>query len=274
MATARSSVAFNVNANDSKVRDNRFQRFGTTGVLHGNGHLIVGNHWFQGDDGVDTPRLAGLVLTEPNSKSVVTGNYIDNSFVELTNEHDAEPDFSNEYSFGGLSLTGNIFTANDVASWFSWIVVKPFGPGHFLQGLSVVGNTFKAINGSVARVETVDDSIAPLNFGMTRKILFHGNTFNGVTQITENPVTLEFTQSSASKTWVLNVGDYLPFGGWARTVEGVLAENAVTNAAGTEIYTMPYATPNYGASGNQVKLTWSEAVKGKVQLTARVDNPV
>ena len=39
-----------------------------------------------------------------------TGNYIDNCFVEWTNEHDAAPDFSSEYSFGGLSLTGNVFT--------------------------------------------------------------------------------------------------------------------------------------------------------------------
>ncbi len=45
-ATARTSVAFNVNANDAKVRDNRFERFGHTGVLFGSGHLIVGNHWW------------------------------------------------------------------------------------------------------------------------------------------------------------------------------------------------------------------------------------
>ena len=42
----------------------------------------------------DGARLAGLVLTKPNVKSVITGNYIDNTFIEWTNEHDAEPDFS------------------------------------------------------------------------------------------------------------------------------------------------------------------------------------
>ena len=36
---------------------------------------------------------------------------------------------------------------------------------------------------------------------------------------------------------------------------------------------MPYVTPAYG-DGNQVRLTWSEAVKGKVQVAVRVDNPV
>ena len=136
-ATARSSIVFNVNANDAKIRDSRFQRFGHTGVMNGNGHLIVGNHWFQGDEVTDGPRVAGFVFTYPNMKTVITGNYIDNSTIEWTNEHDATPDFASEFSFGGLSMTGNIFTANDVASWFSWIIIKPYGPGHFIQGLNV-----------------------------------------------------------------------------------------------------------------------------------------
>jgi hypothetical protein len=94
-ATARTSVGLNVNANDAKIRDSRFQRMGTTMVLKGNGHLIVGNHWFQGDEVTDGPRVAGLVFTETNVKSVVTGNYIDNCFIEWTNEHDATPALRN-----------------------------------------------------------------------------------------------------------------------------------------------------------------------------------
>ena len=63
----------------------------------------VGNHFFGGDDATNGIRRAGVVLTLPNSKTFFTGNYIDNSFIELSNEHDATPDYSNEYSFGGLS---------------------------------------------------------------------------------------------------------------------------------------------------------------------------
>lgn len=273
-ATDRTSVAFNVNANDAKIRDNRFQRFGTTGVMNGNGHLIVGNHWFQGDNVTDGPRVAGLVFTYPNLKSIITGNYIDNSFIELTNEHDEAPDFSSEYSFGGLTITGNIFTANDVASWFSWIVIKPYGPGHFIQGLAVQGNTFKSINGSIDRIDKLDDSIAPLDFSRTRNVVFEGNTFNGVNQPTINPVTLEFAQNSAAVDWSLDVSGYLPFGGWARTCEAVVPEGAITNASGAGVWGMPFATPNHGSSSNMIKLTWPEAAKGNVQITARVDKPV
>lgn len=273
-ATSRTSVGLNVNANDAKIRDGRFQRMGTTMVLRGNGHLIVGNHWFQGDEVTDGPRLAGLVFTETNVKSVVTGNYIDNCFIEWTNEHDATPDFGSEYSFGGLTVTGNIFTCSDVASYFSWLVVKPYGSGHFLQGLSVTGNTFKSLNGTIDRVERLDDSIASLDFSLTRNVEFSGNTFNGIAQNTINPVTLEFNQASPDANWVLDVSAYLPFGGWAREVTSLVAENPITNTSGSTVFAMPYVTTLDGPDRNLVRTSWPEAVQGRVHVTARVDRPI
>ncbi len=273
-ATARTTVGLNVNANDAKIRDSRFQRMGTTMVLYGNGHLIVGNHWFQGDEVTDGPRVAGLVLTQANVKSVLTGNYIDNCFIEWTNEHDAAPEYSSEYSFGGLTVTGNIFTCNDVASYFSWIVLKPCGSGHFLQGVSVTGNTFKSLNGAVDRVERVDDSIAPLDFARTRNVEFSGNTFNGITQNTINPVTLEFNQASPEQSWLLDVSAYLPFGGWAREVVSLVAENPITNASGAAVFAMPYMTTLDGPDRGFVRATWPEPVQGRVHVTARVDRPI
>jgi hypothetical protein len=271
-ATARTSVAFNVNANDAKIRDSRFERFGHTGVMFGNGHLIVGNHWFQGDNLTNAPRLGGMVFTYPNMKSVITGNYIDNCFVEWTNEHDAAPDFGVEYSFGGLTITGNIFTASDVASWFNWLVIKPYGSGHFIQGLSVTGNTFKSVNGNIDRIETVDNSIAGLDFGRSRNVVFEGNTFNAVTQATINPVTLEFVQNSDALSWTLDSSGYLPFSGWLRNVTSIVTEGAITNAIGTNVFSQPYVTTTYGANNDLIQLTWSEACKGRVIVTSRMDN--
>ena len=273
-ATARVSLALNVNANDAKLRDNRFQRFGTTMVLFGNGHLIVGNHWFQGDNVTDGPRVAGLVFTYPNVKSVVTGNYIDNCFIEWTNEHDAAPEFSSEFSFGGLTVTGNIFTVNDAAPWFSWIVIKPYGAGHFIQGLSVTGNTFKSLNGTTDRIERVDTSFADLAYGSVRNVVFDGNTFNGIGQVTQNPVVLQFDQSVEAVEWTVDFAGYLPFGGRAREVTSVVAEGAVTNGSDAAVFAMPFVTTEEGAARDQIALGWPEAVKGRVHVTARVDKPV
>ncbi|SEK52849.1 hypothetical protein [Pacificibacter marinus] len=270
----RQSIAFNVNANDSKVRDSRFQRFGHTGILCGTGHLFVGNHLFQGDNFNSSPRVGGLIFTYPNVKSIVTGNYIDNASIEMNNEHDAAPDFGTEFSFGALTITGNIFMSIDSADWFSYIVVKPYGAGHFIQGLSVQGNTFKAINGNIDRIEKIDTSFATLNMSRMRNIVFEGNTFNAISDPCFNPVSLEFTQSTASSQWTLDPSNYLPFGGWARTVESMVFVDALTNSSGSQVGTIPYATVNYGSNSDQVRLTFPQATKGKVRLSVRMDNPV
>ncbi len=273
-ATARTSVAINVNANDAKIRDNRFQRFGLTMILNGNGHLIVGNHWFQGDDVDNGPRVAGLVFTYPNLKCVVTGNYIDNSFVELNNEHDANPDLSNEFSFGNISFTGNIFTVQDTNDYFSWFVLKPYGPGHTLKGFNVTGNTFKSINGSIDRIDKLDDSIASIDPWSVRNVTFQANTFTGISQPTINPATLEFTQSTASKVWTLDVSSYLPFEGNARTVSSVVHKGPIKNESNEDVFANPFVYVNAGSQGNQVQLNWPEKCTGTVVVTSRVDKPI
>ncbi len=273
-ATARQSVAFNVNANDAKIRNNRFQRMGTTGVLHGSNHLIVGNHWFQGDEVVDGPRVAGMVFTYEPCESVITGNYIDNCYIEWTNEHDASPDFGSEYSFGGLTITGNIFIASDVASWMNWIVIKPYGVGHYIAGLHVNQNVFRSSKGTVLRVDGVDDSIAGLDNFRCRNLTFERNTFHGVTQTVSSPAVLEFTQGSNQTTWTLDVSTYLPFSGAARTVSAITAEGQILNAANAVVQAMPYAKIAQGSENNLVQLIWPEPCRGTVQVTVRVDSPL
>lgn len=270
----RLTVAFNVNANDAKVRDSRFQRFGHTGILFGTGHIFVGNHLFQGDNFDNSPRMGGLIFTYPNVKSIITGNYIDNASIEMNNEHDAAPDFGTEFSFGALTITGNIFMSIDSAEWFSYIVVKPYGAGHFIQGLSVQGNTFKAINGWIDRIEKVDTTFATLDNSRMRNIIFEGNTFNAISDPCFNPVSLEFTQSTASTNWTLDPSSYLPFGGWARTVESMVFVGPLTDSSDDAVGTIPYATPNSGSNSDQVGLTFPQATKGKVRLNVRMDNPI
>lgn len=272
-AQDRSTIAFNVNANDTKIRDNRGVRFRHWAVMNGTGHLIVGNHFFQGDDQTAGVRLAGLVLTALNAKTTVTANYVDNCFIEWTNEHDQAPDFSNEFSYGGLSITGNVFTVTNVVPSFRWIVVTPKGAGHYIQGLTVSNNVFRPLNGNIDRVEMVDTTVAGLDFSRTRNCVFENNAFNAVNQQTVNPVALEFQQNTPAGTWTLDPSAYLPFGGWARYVTGLIAEGAITDGAGAKRYDMPYTLALQGTGKNQVALVWPVATQGKVMVTARVDNP-
>jgi hypothetical protein len=272
-AQDRTSICFNVNANDVKVRDNRAVKFGTFAIMAGSGHLIIGNHWFQGDEEPNGLRMAGLVLTDTNVKTTITGNYIDNNVIEWANEHDAFPEFNNEYSFGGLTITGNIFTTIRVAPWFRWLVIRPHGPGHYIHGLAITGNAFRPLDGAIDRIEGVDTTFAGLDMSKARNIVVEGNTFNGVTQTIANPVVLEASRATPEKVWTVGSGGYLPFGGQARIVTSVMFEGRIESDSGTAIYAPPYYNGSQGPDGASITLTWTVPVKGKVRVTARMDNP-
>ena len=269
----RISIAFNANANDVKVRDNRAIHFRHFGLLAGNGNLVVGNHWFQGDDEVDGLRLAGLIIAGTDVKTTITGNYIDNSSIEWTNEYESDPSFGNQFSFGGLTITGNTFTASDVAPWFAFIVVKPYGAGHFLQGFNLSGNVFKPISGNIDRIDKVDTTFATLQYNRMRNVTVEANSFTAVTQPIANPVYLQHDQATAATVWTVSPGPYLPFGGWARNVESVVAEGKITGPANEYRTDMPYVEVEQGASKQDVTVNWAAAAKGRIQIRVRMDNP-
>lgn len=269
----RSTVCFNSNANDLKIRDCRSVRFKHTAVMCGAGHVFNGNHFFQGDEVTGGSRTGAIVFTQLNIKTLWTGMYLDNSFIEWTNEHDSAPDFSNEHTFGGLTVTGSIFTVNNSADWFRFIVIKPYGPGHYIHGLTVSDNVFKALNVRIDRVDKVDTSISTLDEGLYRNITFDGNSFNSVDQATISPVNLRFDRASVEANWVCDFGDYMPFGGNVRKVTNFLAQGPVYNASNAKVYTMPYIDFNYGPEKEQARINWSEPVRGTVHMTARCDEP-
>ena len=273
-AQNRTSIGFNVNTNDAKIRLNRSNRFAHFGIMNGTGHIVLGNHFFGGDNETAGVRRAGLVFAQPNVKSFLTGNYIDNCFIEMTNEHDDQPEFASEFTFGGLSITGNIFMASNVAPWFRWLVITPRGAGHSLNGLVVSNNTFRVTGATIDRIEMVDTTHAALQFNSFRNVRFEGNTFNAITQATVSPLFIQHSQNTAADTWTVDGGAYMPFGGWARNVAALVAEGAITNASNVTQWSAPYVVVEQGASKNLVELKWQTPVKGVMQVTLRCDNPV
>ncbi|PZO66410.1 MAG: hypothetical protein DI498_07100 [Paracoccus denitrificans] len=273
-AQDRTTVAINVNANDTKIRNNRASRFCHFLVAAGAGHMIASNHFFQGDGSGAGVRFAGIVLTAENVQVNITGNYIDNASIEWTNEHSAFPDYTRGYSFGGLTISGNTFLCSQTVPGFCWLVFKPFGSGNFIHGMSVVGNVFKSSTGKVTRVDRVDNSLADADYGRMRNIRFSGNTFTGVDTVVANPLTYVHTQSTAAATWTLPVGTGLPFSGYARKVEALVAETAITNASNARVAGMPWVRVEQGSQRNAITLNWDQPAKGRVSVQVRMDNPL
>jgi hypothetical protein len=272
-AQDRTSIALNVNGNDAKIRNNRVVRFAHFAIIAGSGNMFIGNHFFQGDDQTAGVRRAGIVFTSTNVKTLITGNYIDNCWIEWGNEHDEAPDFQSEFSFGGLTLTGNIFTCNDVSPNFRWFVVKPYGSGHFINGFTMNDNVFRTVNTNIDRVEGVDTTHAALDFSRLRNLVVESNAFNGVNSVTQSPVMIQHDQNTAADTWVLDAAAFLPFGARARNVQAVVTEGPIETAGNVKDYTMPYVETEQGLGGTLAHLRWSRALKGRVHATIRCDNP-
>lgn len=266
----RTSIAINCNANDVKIRDNRATRFRHFALIAGQNNIITGNHFFQGDTVVNGIRSAGLIIAAQHTGSVVNGNYIDNCFIEWTNEQDPAPDYNSEYSFSSLSITGNIFLSGEVAPWFSYIVIKPHGAGHIINGLTITDNRFRSLNGPIDHVERIDTSFADMDFSRMRNIEMTGNSFHGVNHPVANPVQVEHTQSSPAQTWVVDISERFPFGGWAIAVDSITMDGPVRNASNVTQFTTPYVVTDQGPERDLLNLVWNTSVKGSIFMQARM----
>lgn len=269
----RKSICFNINSSDCKIRDNRANKFLHFGVIGGSGNLISGNHFFQGDGIVEGVRSPGLVITDNNAKLTFTGNYVDNCYIEWTNEHDATPDFTSGLSFHGLTVQGNIFFATNAAPWMRFISIKPFGTDHFINGMSVTGNLFKKTNGAqLEQVDGVDTSIANLDLTRTADLQFDGNTYHGIVKRTENPVYIRATENTATQTWYVDMSDYTPFGAPVKYGLAVMPDGPVRSSSNVAIFTAPWTQGYQGTNGTSLRIGWSQEVHGSVFVTARCDN--
>lgn len=267
----RKSIALNATANDVKLRHNRAVRFQNFAVLAGTNNLVLGNHFFQGDSIAQGVRSAGLVMIGTYNSSTISENYVDNCFVQWTNERDANPTYTAGFSFSAMTITDNIFYCNEVAPWFSNIVIRPHGPGHFLNGVVIAGNKFRSVNGTIDRAERVDTTFADLNHFRHLNVSVRDNTFHGVTAKVENPLRLRFSQNSNSQVWGVWAQGRLPFGGKARGCDAVTVLGPLRNSFGQIVHDTPYVELEQGAGNDVINLRWSQSLRGTVSTMIRME---
>ena len=267
----RSSIAINANSNDVKLRNNRATRFKHFAVLEGSNSVVLGNHFFQGDTVPAGARTAGLVIANSYTSATISGNYIDNCFIEWTNERDPDPNFSTGFSFSSMSIEGNIFLTTDAAPTFSYILVKPFGTGHFLNGVSITGNNFRSIQGTIERVDRVDTSIADLDYSRFKDVTFAGNSYHQVSKQVANPMRVFHSEETPTATWNIDLSQELPFSGQVRDVDAIVATSEIQAGDGTNVFVMPYVNAQQGANLDRVHVVWGQPVTGDVAITVRID---
>ncbi|WP_121630531.1 right-handed parallel beta-helix repeat-containing protein [Tropicibacter alexandrii] len=267
----RTSIGLNTNANDVKIRNCRASQFRHFAVISGAHNILSGNHFFQGDDASNGTRSAGIVITTRACNTQITGNYIDNAFIEWTNEREPEPDYTGGFGFAGLSVTNNVMLASNVAPWFSHIVIKPYGSGHFVNGMNVSGNTFRCVQATMYRAERVDTTYAPLDLTRMRGVNFQGNTYHNIVSGGENPLRIQHSQNSHDATWEVDTLYRLPFEGYALDVESVVTRSRPRNPSNVSKFDMPYTLTEQGGQKDKVHLVWNEPMVGDVTVVVRMD---
>ncbi|MHA6347480.1 glycosyl hydrolase family 28-related protein [Roseivivax sp. CAU 1761] len=268
LAQNRLTVALNTNGQDVKLKNCRASYSRHFLVASGAQSLVSGNHFFQGDSAPTGLRTAGIVIARRACNSTIDNNYIDNCFIEWTNEREPEPDYTGGFGFAGLSVTSNICLASQVATTFSFLVVRPYGSNHRLNGVTVAGNTFRVV-GRIERVERVDTSFAPLNLDASNRVTFEGNTFNNI--VSANPLVLQHAQASHADTWVVATGGRLAFDGRALEVDALALRSRLRNSANGSEWAMPYAVTRQGPGLNDVHVIFPVPVRGDLSLTVRMD---
>ena len=276
LAQERTTIAISLNSNDVRIRNNHAIRFRHFAFLSSALCIISGNHFWQGDNTASRNPTAGIVFTDRRSNSTLVSNYIDNCYIEVTNEHSPlENGDANSPTFGDLIMTGNMFVAADVPNWFTFLRIMPYGNNHRLSGINMTHNTFNVFNGSqIDRVESLNLSNGSIDHSASEDIVFEYNVFNGVTRRTQNPAFVEVTQPTALAAWPYDHAQIVPFGGRVLSASSITALGPIQNAANVAQFSAPYVSVNQGAAGQAVAINWAAAVKGRVALQLRSDRTI
>ena len=187
----------------------------------------------------------------------------------MNNEHDAEPDHISTFSFGGITITGNFFTVSDVANWFSWIQIAPYGSGHFINGLTITDNVFKIASGhAIERAERVNTTYADLDHSRAYNLTMTGNMFYKVNKEAANPLRVEVEQSSQASTWSEDLTGLIPFEGAIHHVEAFAPLGRLESNSGALRSDLPY----FEASGDStLQIRWPSSTRGTLYCSVRCD---
>ena len=158
-----------------------------------------------------------------------------------------------------------------MAPWFSFIVVKPHGAGHFLNGVAITGNKFRAVQATIDRAERVDTSFSDLDRSRFKDVTVSGNSYNQVTAQVANPLVVRHAQSTANDVWTVPTEGELPFEGWATDVTSVVVMGDLRTDTNTVEWDFPTVYPEIGPGNDQVELRWRRAFRGEVNLSVRID---
>lgn len=266
---SHTGIGITANDNDVKFLNNRIINFRHSQVCHGGGYTISGCHNWQGNGAA--VRTGAFIFTNPSPFLTMTGNYIDNGGIEITNENQS----SGGNAFNDITITGNAFTmASSALGGSRYITLGIVGYGtdtavRGIEGMSVCNNVFRRLVGGGA--ETIDNVDAVevhgtggLDNDAINDFVWTGNTYRNITYHVSNPNKFKRNYAGGAETtsYGINFDNRLPFGLQPRSLEAVSLFN-MRNAASV------LQSPTYAVirGGTGYTFTFTTAMSGTVYAT-------
>lgn len=254
----RSAIAISYQGGDAHIIGNVMAYYKHAIVLGSGGYIIANNHPYQGNEGDDSAPLEPcIIFTKSGGTAAITGNYFDNSSIRLSNQDGT----SESNPLGRMTITGNRWVQKATNPEFAFIEAEVWrDPSKAIADLSVVGNWFLSLSGSVDCTKVTAKFGGGLDAASFNDIHFNGNSFNGVSRV-ENPATVAAT-STSSQNAVASFSGHFPFGGTVKRTTAVVP--VVDSAQAFRVSVVNQTT-------NAIQVTFSGAVSGTTNITARCD---
>lgn len=214
----RGSYGITVSDRDCKVYFNRIINFLASFVGHGGGYTIVGNHNWQGGS-ESYKRQSAYLFTNISPFTTITGNYIDNGGIEISNEGTPAKSALND-----ITISGNILTHSHLATTDSPFIkltlvgydthTSPVG----IDGFCVTNNTFRKLVGGGGSVQPRPDElevfgIRSLDADAINGLFWKHNTYRNITLKTQCPDTQKVSASAGNETNIFTHNfNRFPFG--------------------------------------------------------------
>ncbi|MHC8945934.1 hypothetical protein ACYX78_14805 [Advenella incenata] len=283
----RQSIFCTVSTNDCKFRGNYVWEFRHTLVLHGSGNVLTGNHFWQGqqktagEDPALNTRTASIILTSANNKTNITGNYIDNSWIELANDNTTAQNWP---LGGGVTITGNQFTTVSKIGTYGFIALAPYKANSTCARISVVGNVFKNVDGgdhgTVVPMEKADVIIVPqgsngsIDRSQVSQIYWRANSYSQVKKSTSSELTIEKVVAAGSETSTVGFSfqELFSWNFYPRAVLSTSVYSAKT-ATGVASPTPVMVDDNLG-SNYIINMRLAEPRSGRFGITVSCNPPI
>ena len=232
---------------DCRVANNRWAFFLHAAIFDGYASQIVGNHPFAGSGGVSATHMANFVFQQ-GGDLVIVGNYIDNGWLEFTNELYAG---NASASIGGFNVSGNRFVTKTSDAAYAFIVIKPYNAAAPLNGIIIANNTFKPLTGgggvAITAATKLDTTAGNIDTATPEDIYMGNNSFKNCGR-QENPARVKSTVNSGLNV-AQSFANKFPFNLAPKTFMGA----AVTGPDNIG------ATRCTAIAGNNVTVNWSTA---------------